>query len=253
MPINTPKEKPGPPKPERASGYRGGMFDQIDVPVLTSFTGCLLLFILFLVGIRKIDYSVLEKPSLEQISDRVAKIIMPLKPPGKAAPKPLIAPIAGSGRPRGPAGAGHGEASALARIERSRSTVSRQITQVQERITKAAVLSILSGKGPGAEGRTVGRTPGGKGGGDRFAGFGDLDARLGSIDGLTKYDGKKGSMNRDGSPPNPTSAARWAWPTWNPPPLPIVPPNSPGTAALRTWRPLSPASKRPSVCSMKNA
>jgi TonB family protein len=62
-------------------------------------------------------------------------------------------------------------------------------------------LSILSGKGPGAEGRTVGRTPGGKGGGDRFAGFGDLDARLGSIDGLTKYDGKKGSMNRDGSPP----------------------------------------------------
>ncbi len=200
MPINPTREKEKPAPPDRASGYRGGIFDQIDVPILTSFIGCLLLFILVFAGIRKIDYSALEKPSLEQISDRVAKIIMPLKPSGKPAPKPQIAPIAGIGKPRGPAGSGRGDASALARIERSRATVSRQITQVQERITKAAVLSILSGKGPGAEGKSVGRTPSGKGG-DRFAGFGDLDARLGNIEGLTKYDGKKGATNRDGALP----------------------------------------------------
>jgi TonB family protein len=208
MPISSPqdKEKRKPDEGKPAPGYRGGIFDQIDVPVLTSFTGCLLLFILLLVGIRKIDYSVLEKPSLEQISDRVAKIIMPLKPPGKPAPKPQIAPIAGIGKPRGPAGAGQGDATALARIERSRATVTRQITQVQERITKAAVLSILSGKGPGTEGKTVGRPGGGKGG-DRFAGFGDLDARFGSIEGLTKYDGKKGSVNREGASPRETKEA----------------------------------------------
>jgi len=194
------QEKPKPAKVKPDSGYRGGLFDQIDVPGVTSFTACLLLFILILVGIRSIDYSQLEKPSLEQISERVAKIIMPLKPAGKPVPKPAAVPGTSNGRPRGAAGAGKGDASALARIERSRATVTQQITQVQERITKAAVLSILSGKGPGTAGKTVGRSPGGKGG-DRFAGFGDLDARLGSIEGLTKYDGKKGNINRDGSAP----------------------------------------------------
>jgi TonB family protein len=199
MSTSPPREKRK-PEPKTESGYRGGIFDQIDVPAVTSFTACLLLFILALVGIRNVDYSKLDKPSLEQISERVARIIMPLKPPGKPIPKPE-APAGGVGRPRGPAGAGKGDATALARIERSRATVAQQITQVQERITKAAVLSILSGKGPGTTGRTVGRASGGKGGGDRFAGFGDLDARMGSIEGLTKYDGKKGDFNREGSAP----------------------------------------------------
>jgi TonB family protein len=198
---NSPPEEKGKAAPAKeGSGYRGGIFDQIDVPAVTSFTACLLLFILALVGIRNVDYSKLDKPSLEQISERVARIIMPLKPPGKPAPKPEP-PAGGNGRPRRAAGAGKGDATALARIERSRATVAQQITQVQERITKAAVLSILSGKGPGTTGRTVGRAPGGKGGGDRFAGFGDLDARMGSIEGLTKYDGKKGDFNREGSAP----------------------------------------------------
>jgi TonB family protein len=201
MSSSPPKEKPKPEKREAGSGYRGGMFDQIDVPAVTSFAACLLLFIMALVGIRSVDYSQLDKPSLEQISERVAKIIMPLKPPGKPAPKPEAVPGGGERRSRGPAGSGKGDASALARIERSRATVTQQITRVQERITKAAVLSILSGKGPGAGGKAVGRAPGGKGGGDRFAGFGDLDSRLGSIEGLTKYDGKKGNFNREGSSP----------------------------------------------------
>ena len=191
------KPKPKPPD-EKASGYKGGMFDTIDVPAITSFIACLMLFILVLVGIRNVDYSKLEKPSLEDLSDRVSRIIMPLKPPGKAPPKP--APVKGSSGPARPVpGTGKGEASALARIERSRATVTQQITQVQERITKAAVLSILSGKGPGTTGRSVGKTGAG-GGHDRFAGFGDLDARLGSIEGLTKFDGKKGDFNREGAP-----------------------------------------------------
>jgi TonB family protein len=194
------KEKPKPKPPdEHSAGYKGGIFDQIDVPAITSFIACLLLFILALVAIRNVDYSKLEKPSLEDLSDRVSKIIMPLKPLGKPAPKPE-APKGGAGKARPAPGGAKGEASALARIERSRATVTEQIVKVQERITKAAVLSILSGKGPGTTGRAVGKTGGGAGR-DRFAGFGDLDSRLGSIEGLTKFDGKKGEFNRDGAPP----------------------------------------------------
>jgi TonB family protein len=195
------KDKPKPrPPDESRRGYRGGIFDQIDVPAITSFVVCLLLFILALVGIRSIDYSSLNKPSLEDLSDRVSKIIMPLKPPGKAPPKP-DAPKGGSGGTRRAAPGSPGDASALGRIERSRRTVTEQIGQVQERITKAAVLSILSGKGPGTVGKEVGRKGGGE---DKFAGFGDLDARLGSIEGLTKFDGKKGDFNREGEPPGQT-------------------------------------------------
>ncbi|GEM_PF-2511883 len=196
------KEKPKPTPPDESQrGYKGGIFDQIDVAAITSFTACLLLFILLLVGIRSIDYSSLNKPSLSDLSDRVSKIIMPLRPLGKDAPKPKP-PKPGTGQPRrAPIGA-PGDASALGRIERSRATVSQQIVKVQERITKAAVLSILSGKGPGTSGRAVGRARGG--GGDKFAGFGDLDAKLGSIEGLTKFDGKKGDFNQDGAPPSKT-------------------------------------------------
>jgi protein TonB len=193
------KDKPKPRPPDASQrGYRGGIFDHIDVPAITSFVVCLLLFILILVGIRSVDYSALNKPTLEDLSDRVSKIIMPLKPPGKAIPKPEE-PKAGAGaaKRRAPVGA-PGDASALGRIERSRKTVTEQIGKVQERITKAAVLSILSGKGPATAGRTVGRSAGKS---DKFAGWGDLDSKLGSIEGLTKFDGKQGDFNQDGAPP----------------------------------------------------
>jgi TonB family protein len=191
------RPKPRPPE-EPKSGYKGGIFDHIDIPAITSFTACLLLFILILVGIRSVDYSGLNKPSLEDLSDRVSKIIMPLKPLGKEAPKVEAAKKAAAKARSVPAGK-PGDASAFARIERSRHTVSEQIVKVQERITKAAVLSILSGKGPGSAGKAVGRQ--GRSGGDGFAGFGDLDARLGNLEGLTKIDGKKGDFTQDGSPP----------------------------------------------------
>jgi hypothetical protein len=188
-----PKEKP---TNEARDAYKGGLFDQIDVPAITSFTICILLFVLVLIGIKSVDYSELNKPTLENLSDRVAKIIMPLKPIGKPVPKPI---------PRGnvseknsaSATSAKTDASASARIERSRKTVTEQIGVVQERITKAAVLSILSGKGPGARGKVVGRQPKG----NSFSGFGDLEAKLGNIEGLTKFDGKKGTFNQDGAPP----------------------------------------------------
>ncbi|MDB5047671.1 MAG: putative abductin-like protein [Fibrobacteres bacterium] len=193
------KEKPRPAQPEEPkAGYRGGIFDHIDVPSITSFTACLLLFILILVGIRSVDYSGLNKPSLEDLSDRVSKIIMPLKPLGRDELKPEAAKNKPA-KTRTAAPAKAGDASAFARIERSRHTVSEQIGKVQERITKAAVLSILSGKGPGSAGKAVGRQ--GRSSGDGFAGFGDLDARLGNLEGLTKIDGKKGDFNQDGTPP----------------------------------------------------
>jgi TonB family protein len=202
MPTRPPADEKRKRADPETPDYRGGIFDQVDVAALTSFSACLLLFILVIVGLRNVDYSPLEKPSLEAISERVSKIIMPLKPPGKAASRTGPPRASGPGKRAGP-GAGKADASALARIERSRSTVARQITRVQERITKAAVLSILSGKGPGTAGHSVGRGPGAKGA-DRFAGFGDLDSRLGSIEGLTKYDGKKGDVNRAGAPPEMT-------------------------------------------------
>jgi TonB family protein len=198
MLTEKPREKPKPQEDAKAR-YKGGIFDHIDVPAITSFTACLLLFILILVGIRSVDYSSLNKPSLEDLSDRVSKIIMPLKPLGNAPPKPE-APKGAPARSRIPPAGKGGDASASARIERSRQTVSEQIGKVQERITKAAVLSILSGKGPGTAGKTAGRQ--GKSGGDGFAGFGDLDARLGNLEGLTKFDDKKGGQ--DASSPSRT-------------------------------------------------
>ena len=192
------KEKPETKIPKESKDpYKGGFFDQIDVPAITSFTICILLFVLVLIGVKSVDYSALEKPSLEDLSDRVAKILMPLKPVGKPMPK-KSKPI-GNAAEKNPASAttSKADASASARIERSRKTVNEQINVVQERITKAAVLSILSGKGPGTQGRQVGRQP--RAG--SFTGFGDLESKLRNIEGLTKYDGKKGTFNQDGAPP----------------------------------------------------
>jgi hypothetical protein len=204
MSTDTKKKTPAPkpPQPPKRESYKGGLFDQIDVPAAASLLGCALLFLLALVGVRSIDYSSLNKPSLENLPDRVAKILMPLKPRGKAAEKPK-APQGGAARGTGNTKATQGaeaDASAASRIERSRRTVSEQIVKVQERITKAAVLSILSGKGPGAAGAPVGRRPKGQG----FSDWGDMDSKLGKLEGLTKFDANKGSNNQDGSAPERT-------------------------------------------------
>jgi protein TonB len=204
-PEPTPPSKPAPAghssaaKQGKRENYRGGLFDQIDVPAAASLLGCALLFLLALVGVRSIDYSSLNKPSLEDLPDRVAKIIMPLKPSGKAAEKPKAAASPRRGNANGTSAAG-ADAGAAGRIERSRRTVSEQIVKVQERITRAGVLSILSGKGPGAAGAAVGRRPKGMG----FTDWGDMDSKLGKLEGLTKFDAKKGSSNQDGSVPEAT-------------------------------------------------
>ena len=174
--------------------YKGGFFDNIDVPAVTSFLGCALLFVLLLVGVKSVDYSSLNKTALEDLPARVAKILMPLKPPGKPVPAAKPSP---AGRKTASGSGGAKDASAAARIERSRRTVNEQIGQAQERITKAAVLSILSGTGPGTQGESRGRSVGKRG----FADWGDLDAKLGKLEGLTKFDGKRGSSNQDGAPP----------------------------------------------------
>lgn len=190
--------KAGGDDPKREN-YKGGLFDQIDVPAAASLLGCALLFLLILVGVRSVDYSSLEKPSLEDLPDRVAKILMPLKPPGKAKPQAPVAGARAQGNTKVTGGAGT-DATAASRIERSRKTVSEQIVKVQERITKAAVLSILSGKGPGAAGAPVGRRPKGLG----FSDWGDMDSKLGKLEGLTKFDAKKGLNNVEGSAPETT-------------------------------------------------
>ena len=185
---------------EGKENYRGGLFDQIDIPAVASLLGCALIFVLLLVGVKSLDYSSLNKPSLEDLPDRVAKILMPLKPPGKTGKKPKAAALQGADKAKKSPSASSSpadHADARARIERSRKTVDERIGKIQERVTKAAVLSILSGKGPGTRGTAVGRKPAGGG----FADWGDLDANLGKLEGLTKFDAKKGSVNQDGAPP----------------------------------------------------
>jgi len=199
--MSTEQLKEKPKEKESSSGkdtYRGGMFDHIDVPAITSFTACTLLFVLLLVGVKSLDYSSLNTTKLEDLSDRVAKIIMPLKPVGKPAVKMNENSKATKER-KTPVGKGS-DASASARIERSHKTVTEQIGKVQERITKAAVLSILSSTGASAHGRPVGRVAKGS----SLEGFGDLEAKLGNVEGLTKFDGKKGSFNQEGTAPTAT-------------------------------------------------
>jgi TonB family protein len=182
--------------------YRGGVFDHLDVPAITSFLVCALLFFLAVVGVKSVDYSRLDKKGLEDLPDRVARIIMPLKPLGQPVPK---IPESARPRERGPdrkaaaAGAAPGAgASAAARIERSRKTVSEKIGAAQERITKAAVLSILSGKGPAAKGPPGGRAVA-KGRG--LVDFGGLEDQLANLEGLTKFDANLDANSGGGNRP----------------------------------------------------
>lgn len=178
--------------------YRGGLFDQLDIPAVTSFLVCGLLFFLAIAGIKSVDYSSLDKRTLEDMPDRIARIIMPLKPPGKPVSKESRIPkLPGRSAEGGKPGDG-GDASAAARIERSRRTVNEQVEQAQERITKAAVLSILSGKGPGTRGASTSGAAVAKG--RSLVDFGGLEDKLANLEGLTKFDAKSGSNNGDGKP-----------------------------------------------------
>lgn len=182
-------------------GYRGGLLDQIDIPAVTSLLVCALLFILAVVGVKSVDYSELDKPALEDIPERIARIIMPLKPAGAPIPKPQPIRRAAAGRESpSPAGAAEaGAASAAARIERSRRTVAEQVSHAQKRITKAAVLSILTGKGPGTRGASATGQAARRGRG--LVDFGGLESQLGNLEGLTKFDAKSGFSNPGGGKP----------------------------------------------------
>ena len=178
--------------------YRGGWFDQLDIPAVTSFLICGLLFFLAIAGVKSVDYSSLDKRTLEDIPERIARIIMPLKPPGKAIPKAAAIPKLPGKPAQGASSQGAGnDASAAARIERSRKTVNEQVEQAQERITKAAVLSILSGKGPGTHGASTARA---NAKGRSLVDFGGLEDQLANLEGLTKFDDKLGSNNGDRKP-----------------------------------------------------
>jgi TonB family protein len=119
---------------------------------------------------------------------------MPMKPPGKPLPKPEDpARKAGKSAAKDAGAAGPAEdASAAARIERSRRTVTEQVAETQQRIQKAAVLSILSGKGPATSGVTTSRA---RARGRSLVDFGGLDANLADLEGLTKFDSKLDANN----------------------------------------------------------
>jgi TonB family protein len=185
-------------------GYRGGLFDQLDVPAIASLLICAVIFFLLVAWVKSVDYSSLDRKSLDQLPERVARIIMPLKPPGKPIPRPPPGGGRKAGGPGREAAAVSGPGStAAARIERSRRTVSERIGAAQERITKAAVLSILSGKGPSARtapgGRAISKARG-------LVDFGGLEDKLADLEGLTKFDdnfhansgGMRGGATRDG-------------------------------------------------------
>lgn len=198
-------EAPAPgkaPSREEATGkpgsYRGGMFDHLDVPAVTSFLVCSVLFVLAVLGVKSVDYSSLDKRTLDEVPERIARIIMPLKPPGAAIPKAAPRKSEGRGAAKDPAAGAAGAASAAARIERSRRTVTEQVAETRDRVTKAAVLSILSGKGPATRGASAGGARA-RSRGSRLVDFAGLDGDLANLEGLTKFDSKSDFNNRDGT------------------------------------------------------
>ncbi len=179
----------------KVQNYRGGIFDQIDTPAIISFFICLLLFILLILGVHSIDYKPLEKATLDNISDRVAKILVPQRLAKKKSATPLAkSTVTRNSKNHETSSPSGTQNAALNRIERSRKSVQSQITHTQERITKAAVLNILSGSGPGTQGPSVGHSRKS----NTQDEWGNLDQKLNSIEGLTKVDAKHGSINRDG-------------------------------------------------------
>ncbi len=163
-----------------------------DIPYLVSWAVCAAVFVVFAVWVKSVDYSSLSRQvDLQKLSPRVLKIILPPKPKSApAAPKSASA-TAKSRTPDRP-----GSENLAERINRARQSVQENVQQAQERVTKAAVLSILTGKGP----KKPGRESSGK---LKKAGFGDwddLNKKLEGLEGLTRYDAKKGSQNREGLP-----------------------------------------------------
>lgn len=198
------KAPPDGPAGGKRGEYRGGVFDHLDVPAVTSFLVCAVLFVLAVVGVKSVDYSSLDRKTLEDVPERIARIIMPLKPPGAALPKAPVREARGRGPAKDPgagaAGAGAaGETSAAARIERSRRTVTERVAETRERVTQAAVLSILSGKGPATRGAS-GEGARARGRGSRLVDFAGLDADLANLEGLTKFDSKSGFSDGGGRP-----------------------------------------------------
>ncbi len=169
--------------------YRGGMFDHVDVPALISLVLCAAGFILLILWLRPIAEAPRPETGdlqLDALSERMARILMPLKEPGEA-------PHLRSTPPPQPAAPPPAERTALARIEHSRQQVSRALRTLSQQVSHAAVLSILSAKGTG--GRSRRHVAGGG------LGFGDLDQKLGSLGGLTRYGdaGGRAPGARDGA------------------------------------------------------
>ena len=175
--------------PVRRANYRGGLFDQLDVPAAASFLVCAVLFVLLIVWVKSVDYSRLDRQTIEDVPERIARILMPLKPPGKAVAKAPLErkPGPGPGKPSAAPGA---DASASARIERSRRTVTGKVQETQERVKRVAVLSILSGKGPGTQGATSASSARARARAGGLVDFGGLEDKLANLEGLTKFDSK---------------------------------------------------------------
>ena len=184
--------------------YRGGLFDQIDVPALVSLVLSCLGFLLLALWLRPShEESAQPEQKLEALSERMARILMPLKPPGPP-PKTRSATAA---RPRAtpPSEAGRG---AQGRIQRSRQRLDDHLRETGERVSRTAVLSILSSKRAGGSNR------GRRGTGSSALGFGNLENRLSSLDGLTRYE-ERGSGTAGGASGDPGPATADANPLFN--------------------------------------
>ncbi len=185
---------PEQPLPKRESGSESGW----DVAYLVSWLICISVFIAFIVWVKSVDYSMLsQQVDLQKLSPRVLKIILPpkSKTPDAAERKAKLAAEAKAKQ--------SAPADLAVRIQKARESVQENMQQAQERVTKAAVLSILTGKGPSKKG-------GEAGGKLKKAGFGDwddLNKRLETLEGLTRYDAKQGSQNRDGVRPSATEGS----------------------------------------------
>lgn len=138
--------------------------DTLDIPSLVSLALCLLGLFTLIQGLRAHHAAQPEQEPLEALPDRVARILMPLKPvqPVWSTPSPPKPPP--PSQPRVDAKPG--------RDADAKSAAGGP---------KTAALAILSGKGRGSKATA-------RAGQYALNSLDDLDARLGKLDGLTRFE-----------------------------------------------------------------
>ncbi len=165
-----------------SNDYRGGLFDQMDVPSLVSLGLSFLGFLMLVLWLGPHQEESQEPDQkLEALSERMARILMPLKIPG--------APIRIRQTSKIKPTLTEENVKVKDRINLARKRLAEHNREVKNRVSQAAVLSILSSTGSSSSRRRNSRTSASTLGGA------DLELRLSKLDGLTSFE-ERGTRSR---------------------------------------------------------